>query len=353
MPHQDQVLVALRRIIRATDQNSKRLSRTAGLTIPQSVLMRAIAAHPGATLGFLTSQVSLSQATVTTILDRLEERELVVRSRGSQDKRVVNVALTEAGSRLLEGSPTPLQADFQARFEQLTPAQRDRIVDSLQHVAAMMGAGDIDAAPMLTLGNIPEQFPRRSPVPINAATAADNDVQLRAPTIDDGTHVQALIRICPPLDQNSLYANLLQCTHFRDTCVVATSGNQVVGFISGYLLPNRNNTLFIWQVAVHPSQRGRGLAQRMLDNLLARDACAHVCYLETTVTPDNTASAALFAALARSRQAALSRQLLFDRQRHLKGSHDSEWLLHVGPFTSADGTANQNPAPEQEARPGA
>ncbi len=353
MPHQDDVLVALRRIIRATDQNSKRLSRTSGLTIPQSVLMRAIAAHPGATLGFLTNQVSLSQATVTTILDRLEERELVARSRGNQDKRVVNVALTEAGSRLLESSPTPLQADFQAHFEKLSPAQRDQIVDSLQHVAAMMGAGDIDASPMLTLGNIPEQFPHRSPVLINATATTDDDVLLRAPTVDDGARVHALIRLCPPLDQNSLYANLLQCTHFRDTCVVAMRGNEVVGFISGYLLPNRHNTLFIWQVAVHPAQRGHGLAQRMLDDLLARDACEHVRYLETTVTPDNTASAALFSALARSRHAAFSRELLFDRQRHLGGNHDSEWLLHIGPFASANGTTHKNPAPAQEAKSGA
>ena len=95
MNDQDAVLVALRQIIRATDQNSKRLGRSTGLTVPQIVLMRAIAAHPDATLGFLTGQVSLSQATVSTIVDRLEERGLIRRQRNARDKRVVNVALTE------------------------------------------------------------------------------------------------------------------------------------------------------------------------------------------------------------------------------------------------------------------
>lgn len=352
MPDQDNVLVALRRIIRATDQNSKRLSRTTGLTIPQIVLMRAIAAHPGATLGFLTSQVSLSAATVTTILDRLEERELVVRSRGSQDKRVVNVALTAAGQRLLAEAPAPLQAHFQGRFRQLPPERRDQIVDALEAVAELMGAQDIDAAPILTLGNIPEQFPRQSPVALKPA-AATTSCNLRAPTADDGPAVHALVRICPPLDQNSLYANLLQCTHFRDTCVVAERGSEVVGFISGYLLPNRDNTLFVWQVAVHPAHRGQRLAQQMLDHLLARECCEQVRFLETTVTTGNTASAALFAALARSRNTTLTRELMFDRQRHLNGNHDSEWLLHIGPFAQADGTGSHDPAPDQEAVPGA
>lgn len=353
MPDQDAVLVALRRIIRATDQNSKRLSRTTGLTIPQIVLMRAIAAHPGATLGFLTGKVSLSAATVTTILDRLEERELVARTRGSQDKRVVNVALTTEGQRLLSESPAPLQAHFQGRFRQLPPERRDQIVDALQAVAELMGAQDIDASPILTLGNIPEQFPRQSPVPIKPTAPVIIDCSLRAPTADDGPAVHALVRICPPLDQNSLYANLLQCTHFRDTCIVAEHGGQVVGFISGYLPPHSEHTLFVWQVAVHPEYRGQRLAQQMLDHLLARSTCAQVRFLETTVTTGNTASAALFAALARSRNTTLTRELMFDRQRHLNGNHDSEWLLHIGPFAQADGTGTHDPAPDQAAASGA
>ncbi len=353
MSGQDDVLVALRRIIRATDQNSKRLSRTTGLTIPQVVLMRAIAVHPGVTLGFLTGKISLSSATVTTILDRLVERELVVRSRGSKDKRVVNVALTAAGQRLLNEAPPPLQAGFQDRFGQLPPERRDQIVDALQAVATMMGAGEIDASPILTLGGIPEQFPRQTPVSLKAATSTADDIVLRAPIADDGLAVHALIRICPPLDQNSLYANLLQCSHFRDTCVLALRGADVVGFLSGYLLPNRDDTLFVWQVAVHPAHRGRRLARRMLDHLLARDICRQVQFLDTTVTSGNTASTALFAALARAHNTTLDREPLFDRQRHLNGNQDTEWLLHIGPFAQANGTGNHDPAPDQEALPGA
>src|SRR5690606_16121028 len=83
--------------------------------------------------------------------------------------------------------------------------------------------------------------------------------RLRRPRVTDGRDVHALVAACAPLDTNSLYLNLLQCTHFAETCVVAErpeSQRPVVGFVSGYLLPSRPTTLFIWQVAIASSERG-------------------------------------------------------------------------------------------------
>src|SRR5690606_33271932 len=94
----------------------------------------------------------LSQATITTILDRLEKRELIQRTRGSTDKRRVYARLTEAGSALLEKAPTPLQEEFIERFSELNDWEQSLILSSLQRVAAMMNAGDIDASPVLDLG---------------------------------------------------------------------------------------------------------------------------------------------------------------------------------------------------------
>lgn len=322
MTDQDAVLVALRRIIRATDQNSKRLGRSTGLTVPQIVLLRAIDSHPEATQGFLTGQVSLSPATVSTILDRLEERGLIHRTRNNRDKRMVNVSLSAEGRRLLAGAPQPLQEEFRARFNNLPAAQQHLIVQALDNVATMMDAHDIDAAPMLTLGNIPEQLP-----------AGMGDVRLRPATAEDGAALHALVRICPPLDQNSMYCNLLQCAHFGDTAVVAERDGKLMGAITGYCPPGRDDTLFVWQVATHPDMRGKGLARQMLNHLLARDSLIAVRFLETTVTPDNKPSMALFTALARERGTSLVRSPLFERDRHFHGNHDTEWLLRIGPMS--------------------
>lgn len=165
-------------------------------------------------------------------------------------------------------------------------------------------------------------------------------ITLRRPTSTDGPAVHTLIAHCPPLDQNSMYCNLLQCTHWADTCVLAErEGGRAVGFVSGYLPPDREATLFIWQVAVATEARGTGLARRMLESLLERDLRACVRFLETTITDDNAASWGLFRAFARRRNAHLMRSTLFDRELHFGGGHATEALVRIGPLAAAESVA--------------
>lgn len=155
---------------------------------------------------------------------------------------------------------------------------------------------------------------------------------LRKPRARDGVLVADLIADCPPLDQNSLYCNLLQCTDFSDTCILAEREGVALGWISGYRLPDRPSTLFIWQVAVHREARGLGLARKMLLALLERPELADVNYLRTTITPDNDASRALFRSIAKRTNTALRETEGFDLDEHFRGRHDSERLITIGPM---------------------
>ncbi|WP_298449221.1 MarR family transcriptional regulator [uncultured Marinobacter sp.] len=152
MQNYEHVLVALRRVIRATDLHSKRLSKNAGLTGPQLLIMRTIRDLGEVTIGTIADKVSLSQATVTTILDRLEHRQLVYRVRSTQDKRKVHAHLTESGADLLSRAPNPLQEDFIQKFQSLHEWEQNMILASIQRVANMMDADDIDASPVLDVG---------------------------------------------------------------------------------------------------------------------------------------------------------------------------------------------------------
>jgi len=154
----------------------------------------------------------------------------------------------------------------------------------------------------------------------------------RVPAAEDGATVHALIAECPPLDQNSLYCNLLQCTHFADTCILAEADGEAAGWISAYRPPAERETLFIWQVAVHERARGMGLGRAMIDALLSRDATRGVTRIKTTITPDNEASWALFRSVARRRDAPFASEAWFDRDRHLGGRHETEHLVAIGPF---------------------
>ena len=144
-----------------------------------------------------------------------------------------------------------------------------------------------------------------------------------------------LINRCPPLDSNSSYCNFLQCGHFSDTSVAAVSEGEIIGFISGYRLPERPNTLFIWQVAVDEVARGQGLASRMLLNILSRTSCEGVEFLETTITESNQASWTLFRSLAKKLSADIQSSLWLDEKTHFEGQHDSEDLVRIGPFNIA------------------
>jgi DNA-binding MarR family transcriptional regulator len=150
----DEVLVALRRVIRATDIHSKRLAKTTGLTAPQILLLQTIKDKGEMTIGDLAGAMSLSQATVTTILDRLEKRQLVFRERSTEDKRKVHAHLTDKALETLKEAPTPLQEQFARRFASLDEWERSMIIASLQRVARMMDAEDIDASPVLDLGDL-------------------------------------------------------------------------------------------------------------------------------------------------------------------------------------------------------
>lgn len=152
------------------------------------------------------------------------------------------------------------------------------------------------------------------------------------PAATDGPAISVLIAACPPLDRNSAYCNLLQCTDFADSCIVAESDGSIVGWVSGYRPPAAPDLFFVWQVAVSPAARGQRLAARMIDALLARPQQAGVTHLTTTVTDDNRASWALFEGLARRWNAPLEKTARFEREAHFAGAHATEWQAQIGPL---------------------
>jgi DNA-binding MarR family transcriptional regulator len=154
MAAKEDVLIAIRKIIRATDIHSRQLTKSVGLTAPQVLVMQAIRDLGAVAISRLSSEVSLSQATVTTIIDRLERRGYLARQRSEKDKRVVHALLTDSGRDALANAPTPLQQAFSIRFEKLEKWEQTQILSALQRVAAMMGADDLDASPFLDLGDL-------------------------------------------------------------------------------------------------------------------------------------------------------------------------------------------------------
>ena len=174
--------------------------------------------------------------------------------------------------------------------------------------------------------HLPRAVSSAHPDAVHSVTA------LRVPRIDDAPLVHRLIKECPPLDLNSIYTYLLLAEHFSHTCVLAEGNGMLDGYISAYIPPTKPDVLFVWQVAVHPRARGRGLGQRMLQRLLERPGLEQIRYLETTVGSANIASRRMFAGFARMLQATSTESPLFERDLFGQGGHDDEPLIRIGPF---------------------
>lgn len=159
-------------------------------------------------------------------------------------------------------------------------------------------------------------------------------VEFDIPVVPDGCEMWRLAVASGVLDANSRYAYLLWCRDFAATSVVARSSGAVVGFVTGYRRPDEPGTLVVWQVAVDAAVRGRGVAAGMLDVLFAW--VPDIDHLETTITPDNVGSDALFMGFARRCGAAVEQHELFSREL-LGGTHEPEILYRIGPI-SRNGT---------------
>ena len=155
-------LTALRRIIRATEFGSRRLARETGLTSSQMIVLRLLGENEE-TPGAISIRIGLTQATVTALVDKLEERGLVARRRGKDDRRHVWIALTAAGRTLLAGMPTHPQTLFQLAFTELADWEQAMMVATLERIASMLNAENILAGPVLELGDLTDREP---PAPV-------------------------------------------------------------------------------------------------------------------------------------------------------------------------------------------
>lgn len=166
-------------------------------------------------------------------------------------------------------------------------------------------------------------------------TAAQADLLIDRPSVSDGAALWRMAKDSGKLDLNSSYSYLLWCRDFAATSAVArTEDGEVVGFVTGYVPPERPQALLVWQVAVDAGQRGRGIAAALLDGLIARlGAERGITAVETTITPDNSASERLFTSFAARHGAPVAREVLFGADLFPDGPHEPEVLYRIGPLT--------------------
>ncbi len=154
----DASLIALRRILRATELYGRTLAHKAGLTPVQIRVLQIVLSRGSVIPKQISSQIGVSPATISTLLDRLEAKSMIERQRSAVDRRQTNIVLTDKGRTAVEGAPDPLQQRYVEQFEALADWEQAMIVAGLERVATMLNASALDASPLLDAGEIQRSY---------------------------------------------------------------------------------------------------------------------------------------------------------------------------------------------------
>jgi len=155
-------LVEMRRILKATEANVKTLAARSGLTASQLLALQALATSGEMLVGDLARTLDLRHATISILLDKLQDLGLIERRKDEYDRRKVWIRITPAGTDRLRGAPDLLQNRFRQRFSALPEWEQSMLLAGLQRIVGLLDAGDIDASPVLDIGDIAE-LPGKNP----------------------------------------------------------------------------------------------------------------------------------------------------------------------------------------------
>ncbi len=113
-----------------------------GITPPQFSTLSTVSYHDGITMGELCDHLFLTSATVTALVDRLEERGLLFRDRDKEDRRVIRLHITQEGRHVLEESLKTRRALFATYLEGLNAEEREQLKELLEKLFAnIVGKG--------------------------------------------------------------------------------------------------------------------------------------------------------------------------------------------------------------------
>jgi DNA-binding MarR family transcriptional regulator len=152
--YEENILLSVRRIMRAIDMHSSYLARQYGLTSPQLICLKKLSSKEEMTPGRLAKEVHLSHATVTGIINRIEKKGLLQRTRSTQDGRSYLIRLTDSGLSMIKSSPSMLQDQFMHELSKLAEWEKTMILSSLQRITSILNVESIDAAPVMTTGPV-------------------------------------------------------------------------------------------------------------------------------------------------------------------------------------------------------
>lgn len=149
----NEILIKIRKIVRSVDIESKKIQKEYGVSIPQVLCLNFLhdSKNYQSTQGEIRKFLSLNSSTVSGIINRLEKKGYLARLPKSGDKRVVNIALTSAGDKLLDTIPSLLHEQLSEKLMQLDNERLTKLEEGLETLVTILDIEQVDASPLLTM----------------------------------------------------------------------------------------------------------------------------------------------------------------------------------------------------------
>jgi DNA-binding MarR family transcriptional regulator len=139
-PDVDSVLEAILYLYTESRRLTKEVARQVELTGPQLTVLKLLEGVGDLSLSALSERIRAQNSTVTGIIDRMEREGLVVRARSTEDRRVVNIRLTEKGGRIARAVSIEPMEIFRAALQTLSARETRDLLAILTKVARAVQA---------------------------------------------------------------------------------------------------------------------------------------------------------------------------------------------------------------------
>jgi DNA-binding MarR family transcriptional regulator len=150
------ILSSLRQILRQVELSSTELEVAHGITQPQLACLRAIVAEDHLTQSDLSRLLHISPSTLVGVIDRLEDKQLVTRTRDRADRRRIFLTATPSGAAKARDAPASLHQRTQEALTALDAAELTSIESTLKRLVELVHAESLEAPAMLSSGQIPK-----------------------------------------------------------------------------------------------------------------------------------------------------------------------------------------------------
>ncbi len=146
-----EILIKIRKIVRSVDIESKRIQKGYGVSIPQILCLSFLRRSPNyqSTQAEIRKFLNLNSSTVSGIINRLEKKGYLAHLPKTGDKRIVIIALTSAGDKLLGTIPPLLHEQLSERLQSLDSGKLKKVKESLDTIITLLKIEQIEASPLI------------------------------------------------------------------------------------------------------------------------------------------------------------------------------------------------------------